>query len=111
MQPHPLTNFEIQKYYQNESKFNGIYSGNNLPKIKEGAYVINLNNYKSIGTHCITLCVNGNNVTYFDSFRVEYIPKEVKKFVSNKNIKINIYRNAAKDSIMCGYFCIRLILC
>ena len=46
MQPHPLTNFEIQKYYQNESKFNGIYSGNNLPKIKEGAYVINLNNYK-----------------------------------------------------------------
>ena len=53
--------------------------------------------------------MNGNNVTYFDSFRVEYLPKEVKKFRSNKNIKINIYRNPANDSIMCGYFCIRFI--
>ena len=42
MQPHPLTNFGIQKYYQNEPRFNGVYSRNNLPKIKEGAYVINL---------------------------------------------------------------------
>ena len=96
MQPHPLTNFEMQKYYRNESKFNGIYSGNNVPKIKEGAYVINLNNYKSIGTHCITLCVNGNNVTYFDSFRVEYIPKEVKKFVSNKKHQNKYLQKSSK---------------
>ena len=40
MPPHPLTNFEIQKYYENEPKFNGVYSRNNLPKIKDGAYVI-----------------------------------------------------------------------
>ena len=51
MLPHRLTNFEIQKYYQKESKFNGVYSKNNLPKIKDGAYVINLLEYKSIGTH------------------------------------------------------------
>ena len=46
MSPHPLTNFEMQKYYQNKSKFNGVYSGNNLPKIKDRTYVINLDEFK-----------------------------------------------------------------
>ena len=46
MSPHPLTNFEMQKYYQNESKFNGVYSRNNLPKIKDRTYVINLDEFK-----------------------------------------------------------------
>ena len=76
MTSHPLTNFEIQKYYQNESKFNGVYSRNNLPKIKDGAYIINLVEYKSIETHWIALYVNVKNVTYFDSFGVEHIPEE-----------------------------------
>ena len=53
MSPRPLTNFEIQYYYQNEPKFNGVYSRNNLPKINDGAHVINLDEYKSIGTHWI----------------------------------------------------------
>ena len=53
MPPHPLTNFEIQKYFQNELKFNGVCSRNNLPKIKKGANVINLNEYKSIRVHWI----------------------------------------------------------
>ena len=53
MPPHPLTNFEIQKYYQNEPKVNGAYSRNNLPKINDGIYVINRDEYKSIGTHWI----------------------------------------------------------
>ena len=48
---HPLTNFKIQKYYQNEPKFNGVYSRNNLPKIKDGVYVTNLDELKSIQTH------------------------------------------------------------
>ena len=51
MPPHPLTSFEIQTYFQNEPKFNGAYSRNNLPNIKDGAYVINLDDYKSIVTH------------------------------------------------------------
>ena len=68
MLPHPLTNFEMQKYYQNEPKFKEVYSRNNLPKIKDRAYVINLDEYKLIGTHWIALYVNGDNVTYFDSF-------------------------------------------
>ena len=92
MQPHPLTNFEIQKYYQNEPKFNGVYSRNNLPKIKDGEYVINLDEYKSLGTYWIALYVNANNMVYFDSFRVEHIPKEIKKLIGSKNNITNIYR-------------------
>ena len=74
---HPLTNLEIQKYYENEPRFNGVYSRDNLPKIKDGAYVINLDEYSDIGTHWVTLYINTNDVTYFDSFGVEHIPKEV----------------------------------
>ena len=77
MPPHPFTNFEIQRYYQNEPKFNGVYSRNNLPKIKDGAYVTNHDEVKSIGTHWIALYVNGNNIMYFDSFGVGHIPKEI----------------------------------
>ena len=83
MPPHLLTNFEIQKYYRNELKFNGAYSRNNLPKIKDGAYVINPDKYKSIGTHWIALYVNGNNrresydAKYFDSFGVEHVLKKI----------------------------------
>ena len=51
MPSHPLTNFQIQKYYQNEPKFNGVYSRNSLPKIKDAPYVINFDEYESIGTH------------------------------------------------------------
>ena len=51
MLTHPLTNFEIQKYYQNEPKFNGAYRGNNLPKIKDATYVTNLDEFRLIRTH------------------------------------------------------------
>ena len=77
MPPHCLTNFEIQKYYQNEPKFNGVYSRDNLPKIKDGTYVINLDEYSDIETHWIALYASNNNITYFDSFGIEHIPKEV----------------------------------
>ena len=101
MPPHPLTNFEIQKYYENELRFNGAYSINNLPKqIKDGAYVINIDEYKDTGTHWVALCCKNNEIVYFDSFGVEHIPEEIKKFIGNKNIKTNIY---------CGYFCIGFI--
>ena len=77
---HPLTNFEIQTYYQNKPRFNGVYSRDNLPdKIKDGAYVMNLDEYFDIGTHWIALYVNTKRVTYFDNFGVEHIPKEIKK--------------------------------
>ena len=62
MTPHRLTNFEIQKYYQNEPKLNGVYSRNNSSKRKDGAYVINLDEYKSVGADWMDLYVNGNNI-------------------------------------------------
>ena len=80
--PHPLTNFEIQKYYQNEPRFNGVYSRDNLPKINDAADIINLDEYSDIGTHLVALRVNNNNVTYFDSFGVEHISKEIKAFIN-----------------------------
>ena len=79
-----LTNLKIQKYYEKEPKFNGVYSRNNLFKIKNGTNLINLDEYESIGMHWIALYVNDNNVTSFDSFGVEHIPKEIKKFMENK---------------------------
>ena len=107
---HPLTNIEINHYYKNEPRFNGVYSRNNLPKIiKKGAYVINVDEYANIGTHWIALFVKPKYTVYFDSFGVEHIPKEIKKFIGNKDIKANIFRLQAYDSIMCGYFCIEFI--
>ena len=77
MSPHILTNFEIQNCYQNKSKFNGVYSRNNLHRIKDRSYLINLEEYESIGTHCIALDVIAENVTYFDSFGIEHTQKEI----------------------------------
>ena len=58
----------MQKYYENKSKFNRVYSRINLFKIKDLAYIINPDEYESVRTHWIALYVNANNVTYFDSF-------------------------------------------
>ena len=111
MPPHPLTNFEIQKFYQNESRFIGVYFWETicLKKIKDGVYVINLDEYADVGTHWIVLFCNRNEIVYFDSFGVEHVPEEIKEFVGNKNIKANIFRVQANNSIMCGYFCIGFI--
>ena len=107
MTPHPLANFEIQAYYQNDPRFIGVYSRDNLPdKIKDGAYVVNLDEYSHIGTHRIALYVNNKTVTYFDYFGIEDISKEVKKFINDKKIIANIFRIQAYDSVMCRYFCI-----
>ena len=109
MPSYPLANFEIQKYYQYEPRFNGVYSRDNLPKLEDETYVINLNDYTDIGSHWVALYLQNNGVTYFDSFGVEHIPKEIKTFVGNTNIETNIFRIQASDSIMCGYFCIGFI--
>ena len=124
---HPLTNIEISEYYANEPRFNGVYSRNNLPnKIKKGAYVINLDEYENTGTHWVSLFVKPKYTTessssertvHFDSFGVEHIPKEINKFIRSKElghavrneIKSNIFRIQAYDSIMYGCFCIEFI--
>ena len=92
MPPHPLTNFEIQKYYRNEPRFNGVFSRNNLPKkIMDGTQVINFDEYADVGTHWIALFGKRNEIVYFDSFGAEQVPEEIKEFIANKNIKANIF--------------------
>ena len=103
-----MTNLEIKRYYADDPRLKGVYSRNNPTKaIKDGDYVVNLDEHKSIGTHSIALHLNGNSVTDFGSFGIEHIPEKVKKFIGNKNI--NFLRIHAYDSIMCGYFCIGCI--
>ena len=110
MLSHPLTNFEMQKYYQNEPRFNGVFSRNNLPeKIKDEAYVITLDEYEDVGTRWTALFCNRNEIVFFDGFGVEHIPEEIKEFIGNKNIKANTFRVQANDSVMYGYFCIGFI--
>ena len=82
-----LNNFEIQKNEQNKPRFNGDYSRDKLPnRIKDGAYVTNLDDYSDIRTHWIALYALNNNVIYFDSFGVEHIPKEIKKIIDKSII-------------------------
>ena len=106
---HPLTNFEIMDYFNRIKGYNGVFSRNNLPKLKNGAYVINLDHSENTGTHWIVIFMKNNEVIYFDNFGVEYIPKEMIKSIGNKNIKSNIFRIQDNNSIMCGYFCILFI--
>ena len=106
MPPHPLTNFEIENYYQNELRFNGVYSRDNLTKIKDGAY-----EDSDIGTHWVALYGHNGDATYFDSFSVEHIPKEIKTFI-NRSLSItkNIFKIKAYGSIMCGFFLLDLLI-
>ena len=107
----PLINSEVNLIFTWSANFVVVYTNvaNNLPKIKDEAYVINLDKYSDIGTHWIALYASNNNVTYFDSFGVEHIPKEIKTFFSKSTILTNIFRIQAYDSIMCRYFCIGFI--
>ena len=109
MPPHPLTSFEIQKYYQNELRFTEVFSRNNFPKKIKDGYVINLDEYADVGTHWIALFCSRTEIVYFNSFGVKHVPEEIKESVRNKNIISNIFRVQANDSIMCGYFCIGFI--
>ena len=95
-----IREIEIKRYYQKEPRFSGAYSRNILPKIKNGLYVMNLDGYKSIETHCIAFDVNCDNLTFFDSFGVEYFSKEIKKHIGDKNIKAN--------NVWIHFFCIYL---
>ena len=111
MLPHPFTNFKIQKYYQNEPKFNGVYSRDNLPyKIKYRTYVINLDEYADAGTHWIALYVLNNDAVYFHSFGVETFLDKLGVLLVIKICKqtYSEYKYMIQ-SVMCSYFCIGFI--
>ena len=81
-----------------------MHSKNNLPKLKNGAYVINLDHSKNTGTHWVVIFAKKDEVIYFDSFGVQHIPKEIMEKIENKNIKTSIFRIQDNNSKMCGYF-------
>ena len=78
-------------------------------KIKDGAYVLHLDEYGDIGTYWIALYVEDNEIIYFDSFGLEHVPKLIEKFIGNKNMKTNMFRIQSNNSMMCEYFCIGII--
>ena len=80
-----------------------------LKKKKDGAFVINLDEYTDVGTHWIALLCNISEIAYFDSFGVKHVPEEIKEFIGNKNIIANIFQVQANNSVMCGNFCIGFI--
>ena len=104
-----MANFEIQKYHQNKPKLNGVYLRNNLPKVKDVAYLINIDEFKWTETHWIALFMNAENVIQIDSFGGGHIIKEIRKFIKNKNVKTNNYWIQECDSVVCECFCIGLI--
>ena len=89
---HPLTNFEIQKYYHNEPKFNGVYSIDNLPNKNKGWGICNKFRWAFGYWYSLGCFYVKDNITYCDSFGVEHIPKKIIKFIGNKNVITNICR-------------------
>ena len=106
---HPLNNIEITNYFNYNPRFNGVFSRNNLPRIKDGAYVINLDYKKSKETHWISLVIDRNIALYFDSFGTEYIPLEVLNKTSNKTVTHSLFRIQDDESIMWRLYCITFI--
>ena len=91
------------KYCQNEPRFNGVYSRDNLhDKIKDASCLINLVEYFDIETHRIALYALNSNFSYFDSFGVKHISKEIKKFIDKFRVVKDNFRIQAYDSIMCA---------
>ena len=80
---HLSSNIKITMYFNYEPRFNGVFSRNSLPRIKDEAYVINLNDTESKGTQ-VPLFIDRNTAVYFDSFEIVYIPQEVLSKIKGK---------------------------
>ena len=98
-----LNNIEIVNYFNYEPRFNGVSSRNNLPRIKDGAYIINLDNENSKGTHWVSSFIDRNTAVYCCSFWIEYIPQEVINKLKNKSVTHNTFRIQDNESIMYDY--------
>ena len=90
-------------------RFNSFFSRNNLPRIKDGAYIINLDDKNIKVTHWVSLFIDRNIAVYLDSFGIEYIPLEVLNKIRDKSITRNIFRIQDNESILCGFYCITFI--
>ena len=87
----------------------GVISRDNLPRIKDGKYVINIDDKNSKGTHWVSLFINKNTAAYFDYFGIEQIPQEVINKIKDKLITHNIVGIQHNEFIMCGFYCIAFI--
>ena len=93
-------NLEIMEYFKDIKGFNGVFLRNDLPNLKNGAHVINLDHSKNTGAHWVAIFVKKNEVIYFDSFGAECISKEIMTRTKNKNIKTSIFILQNSNSIM-----------
>ena len=114
IQLHPLNHIEITDYFNYERRLNGAFSRNNLPRIKDGAYVINLVDKNDKRTHWVSLFTVRNTAVYFDSFGVECIPQEVLNKIYPLFLKITritryVFRIQDTEFIMCGFYCTAFI--
>ena len=96
---------EITNYFNYKPRFNGGFSRRNIPRKKDGAYVLNLDDKNSKGTHWVSLFVDRNTAVYFDSFGIKYIPQEVLNRIRDKSITHNIFRMQDNESTVCGFYC------
>ena len=102
------SNIEITNYFKYELRFNGVSSRNNLPRIKDGAYVINLTDRNSIGTYLVSLFIDRITAVYFDSFGIEHISQEVLNKIRDKSITHNIFR-IQDMNLLCVDFIVSLL--
>ena len=109
VQIRPLKNIQITNYFNYKPKLNGAFSRNNLPRIKDGVYIINLDDKKSNITHWVSLFTDRSAPVYLDSFGIEYIPQEISNNIKHKSITHNTFRIQGNKSIMSGFYCITLI--
>ena len=106
---HPLTNIESITFFNYEPRFHGVFSRANLTWIKDGAYVIILNDKQSKGTHWVSLFIDRNTAVYFSSVGVGYIMQEVLRKIKDRPTTHNILKKQDDDSIMCGFYCITFV--
>ena len=103
-----IKNIENTNYLNYEPKFNGVFSRNSLPRIKERAYVINLDDKKkSKGTHWVSLFIDRNTAVYFDSFGIEHIPLEGLNKIKDNQL-LTIYLEYKMMNILCVDFIVLL---
>ena len=101
---HNLSNTEITNYIKYKIRFNCVFLRNIIPRIKDGACVVNLNDKNSKGRQWVSSFIDENTAVYLDSFGIEYIPKD-------KSVTRNIFGIQSNDSIKCGFYCIAFIEC
>ena len=90
---YPLNSIEITKYFNYKPRFNSIFSINYLPRIKDGAYTINLDDKKSKRTYWLSLFIDRNTAVYFDFFVIKYVPQEVLNKIKVKSVTHKILKN------------------